>query len=138
MAEQTQQFVIVTPAGTPATSPLVSQLTLPEAQVDGIETEVPPGPAGLLYYQLTVSGAQVVPITAGTFFQQDDQHSFWPLSGYPTTGDWQLVSYNLGVYPHQVTVRFHLSFPEWAQQGPARRFTFRTTEPVLPPSAVLL
>jgi hypothetical protein len=109
MADEVHQFLCTIPAGTPKSSLYVTKMPLNLYSVDQIDVEVPPGPSGQMGFYLALSGQQWIPWEAGTFIVWNGQSDSWPLTNQPTSAGWELHGYNLGAYPHSVTVRFHLS-----------------------------
>ncbi len=105
-SELVYEFQPTTPSGTPSSSPHVENLTLPNYEVQLIQWVVPPGPQGLLGWQLWYSGAIVVPQNGG-WIVTDNERNTWELDGLPTAGDWQFHGYNTDdTYDHTVYLRF--------------------------------
>lgn len=111
MAAEVHQFSATIPAGTPKSSLAVVNLPLTYYDVESIDLEVPPGPAGLMGFYLALSGQQWLPFEAGQFLIWDDRFASWALTEQPTSYGWELHGYNTDVYDHTVTVRFHLNVP---------------------------
>lgn len=108
MAVQVFHFPIVVATGSTPGSPQVTQMTMPDRVVSWIEVDVPPGPKGSVGFYIASSHSQVVPFTASPplYRVADDRQFHWDLTGQATTGDWQLVAYNLGNFPHTLRVDF--------------------------------
>jgi hypothetical protein len=70
---------------------------------------MPRGSAGLVGWQLTSSGAQVIPANPGSFLVDDGRDGFWQLDSLHTSGDWNVTGYNTGNYPHTVYLEFLVS-----------------------------
>ena len=111
MAAEFQQFTVTIPAGTPATALYVAKLPMTLWTLEGVDLEVPPGPAGLMGFYLALSGEQWIPRGAGQFLIWDDVQASWRLDDQPTSYGWELHGYNLDAYDHSVVVRFHVSSP---------------------------
>lgn len=109
MASQVRQFTITIPAGTTQVVPFVAALDLDYVEIESIDLEVPPGPGGLMAFYLARSGQQVIPYDVGEWLRWDDVQKTWHLTDQPTGSGWEVVGYNTDVYPHDVTVRFHVS-----------------------------
>lgn len=111
MAQEIREFAVTTPAGTAKATPLVTNISFPERIVTAITYRVPPGPSGLMGWALTSSGAPVIPIQRGIYMVTDNQADTWELEGYLDSGNWQVTSYNTGIYPHTVFLTFQLDLP---------------------------
>lgn len=110
MAAEVHQFTCVIPANTPKTAPVTFAIGLPNYDVESIDLDVPPGPAGLMGFQIAVSGQQWLPWEAGQFIVWDDRHVSWSLVDQPNLGAWEVIGYNTdAVYSHEVVVRLHVN-----------------------------
>lgn len=108
MAAEIRQFTAVIPAGTPQAAPVRVPMTFPPRIVRQVEIRVPPGPSGLVGFALQNSGLTVIPYASDAFIVTAADAINWPLDGYITSGDWQLLGYNTGANDHAVYVRFLL------------------------------
>lgn len=111
MAQEIREFAITVPAGTLKTAPLTTPIVFPERIVTDISWRVPPGPSGLMGWQLTSAGTPVIPIQQGTYMITDNQADSWPLAGYLDSGNWAVTAYNTGIYPHTLYLTFLLDLP---------------------------
>lgn len=107
MADIIHQFQATIPPGTTKASPFSVKIPLPSEVVQLIDLDVPPGPAGLMGFYLAVSGQQMIPFEMGEWLVWDDREKSWPVENFPTSATWSIVGYNLGVFAHTITVRFH-------------------------------
>lgn len=105
MADRIELFEVTVPAATLQAAPTTTALTFQDGAVSAIEVVVPPGPSGLLGFQIWFSGQRVIPFRNNTFFKTDNEIIKWPIQGFPTTGRWQFVAYNIDVYAHTLQVR---------------------------------
>ena len=137
VAEQVQQFVATIPAGTAQATPHTVPLVLDNWDIESIDLEVPPGPAGTMGFRLENNGVPWLPRTPGTFLVWDDhQQTAYP-TNYPTASGWAIVGYNVGAYDHAVTVRFHVNPPGVAAPAaPAVALTFVASD--VPPLPVVV
>lgn len=103
------EFQVIIPAGTPKTALHVEQMAMPPRVVDRVEIHVPPGPNGVMGFQIGSSGQQIIPVNQGAFLVASDDSWSWDLDGMITSGAWQLLGYNTGIYDHAVFVRFLVS-----------------------------
>ncbi len=106
MASDVQAFDATVPAGTPQNAPAVISLAMPPRTVMTVEIRVPPGPRGVMGFQLASGGLQVIPATPGAFIVTDDEVITWQLANYLETGAWELIGYNTGAYDHTLHLRF--------------------------------
>jgi hypothetical protein len=105
MASQIFTFDAVIPANTPQSAPVTVQLTIPPRRVERIEAVVPAGFRGLVGFAFAMAGAPFLPANAGAWFVTDDEKLGWDVEDQPTSGAWQLLGYNTGVFSHVVHVR---------------------------------
>ncbi|SRR6266536_144277 len=108
-AAEIRAFACLIPAGTPQSAPVTVDMSMPARIVREIEVLVPPGPNGLMGFQIANSGIQIIPYNAGGFVLSNNETMRWPLVNYASSGSWQLIGYNTGIYDHTVYVRFLLS-----------------------------
>lgn len=106
MAIEVWRFAVTVLTGTGKAAPATFPLQMPDRAIDEIEIVVPPGPRGEVGFQLASGGIQIIPVTAGAFEVTDDEVIHWPLEDQITTGAWQMIAYNTGVFPHTLGVRF--------------------------------
>lgn len=111
MADQVFDFVVTVPAGTAIASPQTTKLTMPVRIIEEIEVVVPPGPSGLLGFQLGSAGEPIIPAKGGQWIISDDEKLRWPLERQIESGDWQCFAYNTGSFPHTLHIRFLASLP---------------------------
>lgn len=106
MADEVRAYQATFPAGTPITVPLTVNMGFPPRKVDTLEIVVPPGPAGLMGFRVTMGGTQVIPINVGTWLITDDDKISWPLDNMPNSGAWQVMGYNTDEYDHSIYLRW--------------------------------
>ena len=111
MAQEVHQFTATIPANTPTTALFTSTIPIQGYEIESIDLEVPPGPAGLMGFYLARSGQQWLPFEAGEFLVWDDRFDSWYLSDQPSGVGWEIVGYNLDTYDHSVVARFHVNSP---------------------------
>lgn len=111
MAVEVQSFQVTLVPGSSAAAPQVVDIGFPPREVERIEIIVPPGPRGVMGFQLAMSGKQVLPITAGAFVVTDDEKISWDLAGQNNSGAWQVIGYNTGAFSHTIEVRFLTDLP---------------------------
>jgi hypothetical protein len=108
MAQAIHQFSATIPANTAKNALATVTLAVPVQTIIQLDIEVPPGPGGLMGFYLAISGQQIIPFEAGEFIVWDDREREWGIQGYPTTGAWSVVGYNLDVAnSHTIGLRFH-------------------------------
>ena len=106
MAREVYRFAVAVPAGTAKTSPASIACPMPPRQVTRVEVKVPPGPHGLVGFQLASGGVPMIPLPAGAFVVTDDEELGWDLEGQIDSGAWQVLAYNTGSFDHTLEVRF--------------------------------
>jgi hypothetical protein len=109
MALKVLQFAVTIPPNTLPGAPATIPLALDNWDIESIDLEVPPGPAGLMGFAIFNNGVQWIPATAGQWLQWDDVQASWPFEDQPNASGWSVVGYNEGFFPHTVTVRFHVN-----------------------------
>jgi hypothetical protein len=114
-ASQIRSYQVTIPAGTAQDAPYTADITFPAYQVNALRWKVPPGPSGLMGWQLQVAGQPVIPRVAGSWIVADNESDTWTLTGYPDQGQWQLAGYNTDIYDHTVYLDFLLD-PVVSQQ----------------------
>jgi len=112
VSQEIWSFQVTIAAGTAITNPQRTSTTLPTRKVDELEIVVPPGPAGLMGFAVTMGGVNVIPIQSGTYVVTDDEKISWPLTNLPNTGAWQISGYNTGDFPHTIYLRWLVDIVE--------------------------
>lgn len=74
--------------------------------MDLIRWRVPRGASGMMGWQLSSSGAQVIPSNPGGYLIVDGESGVWQLDRLHNTGDWNVTAYNLGLYNHSIYLEF--------------------------------
>lgn len=118
MAQEIREFAVLVPHGTLQAAPLTVNISFPSRIVREISWRVPPGPSGMMGWQLTSAGTPVIPIQRNTYVVTDNQADRWQLEGYLDSGNWQVTAYNTGLYDHTVYLTFLLDLPGSATVPP--------------------
>lgn len=118
MAQEVREFAVLVPRGTPLSAPVTTNISFPSRIVRAVSWRVPPGPSGMMGWQLTSAGTPVIPIQRLTYVVTDNQADTWPLEGYLDSGNWQVTAYNTGLYDHTVYLTFLLDLPGSATVPP--------------------
>lgn len=111
MAREVRQFSVECLAGVPSTAPTITDLLMPARIVRQITVRVPPGPRGLMGFQIAAAGVALIPLEAGQWVVADDETLTWVVDGYINSGAWQAIMYNTGVWPHTISIRFEVDTP---------------------------
>lgn len=101
-------FAVTIPAGTPANAPLVTLTQMSPSVVDRIEWLFPAGCNGQVGIQF---GARAIPLLPGDktqFFTGSGSSAGFDLTDMHDTGDWSVIGYNTGAFPHTIQVTFRL------------------------------
>ena len=108
MSHEYRHFTVTVPAGTTIAAPQVTDLAMPPRVVARIDILVPPGPNGLVGFALAMADQPIIPYNAGEWIVSNDERITLPLDGFPDSGAWQLLAYNLGQYDHTLRFTFEL------------------------------
>lgn len=109
MAQYVLPFIATIPGGTPESAPVTVDLELDNWSIEQIDLEVPPGPAGLMGFQVYNNGVAWIPYGAGQWLVWDNTKESYYMTDQPNGSGWAIVGYNEGFYEHSVTVRFHVN-----------------------------
>lgn len=110
--DQIQHFSAIIPPNTPIATPVSVPMQLGIWAVEWIEIEIPDGPNGQVGFYLASSGQQLIPFRIGNvpnWLITNDTLRHWDMTNLPNSGDWSLVGYNLGNFPHNIQVTFGLA-----------------------------
>jgi hypothetical protein len=106
VANRIAVFDVTCPAGTTKTAAQVTSIPWTDGVVTRIEVSIPPGPSGLVGFQILYGPQQIIPDNAGAFIVADDVHLGWGVEGFPTGSAWRVKIYNTGKYDHTLEFRF--------------------------------
>jgi hypothetical protein len=132
MATRVLPFTVTIPPGTTPTAPATIPIALDTWIVERFDLEVPPGPSGLMGFQLYNNGVAWIPYGAKNWIVWDDNTESYYLNDQPVAGGWSVVGYNEGFYPHSVTIRAHVTSAVTAPTpaaAPASQLTFVSDVP---------
>lgn len=138
MAYRILPFVATIPAGTPETGPVTVDLDLDNWVTEALDLEVPPGPTGLMGFQVYNNGVAWIPYGTGEWLVWDDVKERYQLSAQPDASGWQVVGYNTGTYDHAVILRFHVNPVVNAQTVPMVPTVTIVNPPPTPAPALVL
>jgi hypothetical protein len=110
MAERIEIKSITTPIGTLAAAPLVTALNWRQGYPVRIEIRFPPGPSGLVGFQLAHSGEVIIPKDKTEFLITDNEIVIWPLDNFPYNAVYTARTFNTDVYSH--TIQLRMAFNE--------------------------
>lgn len=110
MATRVLPFAVTIPANTPQANPFTEAIQLDGWEIERIDLDVPPGPAGLMGFQIYNNGVPWIPYGGGEWIIWDDAKDSYYLEEQPTGTGWAVVGYNTDVqYTHTVYLRFHVN-----------------------------
>ena len=109
MATEVRSFAVTIPANTAQAAPVTVDTSFPPMEVQAVRWKVPPGPSGLMGWQLTVGGHQVIPLNLGAWIVADDDGDTWQIESLPDSGAWSVTGYNTDIYDHAVYLDFLLA-----------------------------
>lgn len=127
MATRVLSFTATIPAGTPVAAPVTIPLSLDNWEIERIDLEVPPGPSGLMGFQLYNNGVAWIPYGTGKWLIWNDVKDSYYMTDQPSASGWAVVGYNTGAWPHTVTVRFHVNPVTAAPAAPSAASVTITT-----------
>lgn len=105
-ADEIYSFAVTIPAATAKASPLVTSVAIPPRDVNQVNITIPPGPSGLVGFQIGMVGVPVIPRNAGGFIVADGRIIEWPVKELADSGAWQVIGYNTDIYDHTIYVEF--------------------------------
>lgn len=118
MAERVEVKAATFAAGTLASAPSTVALSWLPGVVRRVEIVVPPGPSGVMGFQILHSAQRIIPFGDDIWIVTDDEPLGWDLSGYPTGDAWAIRGYNTGLFDHTVYMRWFLDeIPSQPQSG---------------------
>lgn len=109
MAQRVIPLTCTIPAKTPIATPVHFPLVFPSADVERIDTRIPPGPSGLMGFAVNYGGSNYLPDPPGTWIIANNDYIQWPLTDAPNGGNWDVSGYNLDVIDHTVYLFFHVN-----------------------------
>lgn len=111
MPAEVRHFAVTVPRQTALATPQTTALTMPARTVRKIRVRIPPGPNGLVGFQIAMAGVTVIPVNTGEFIIATDEVIEWDVSNLPNSGAWQLRAYNTGQLAHTLYIMFSLDMP---------------------------
>lgn len=109
MAQRVEIVDVTVPLGTAKATPATFPLTWREGYIEFVEVKVPPGPSGLVGFQVLHSGARIIPKGANTFLVTDNETIRWDLEHFPSGASWSIRAYNTGAFDHTLQFRFGIN-----------------------------
>lgn len=99
-------FDITIPAGTPIATPIVTPTQFGDNEVERIEWLFPDGCNGVVGIQIGARTVPIIPANRGQFLVRSGDSHGYDLTEQHQTGDWSVIGYNTGSFPHTVHVYF--------------------------------
>lgn len=96
------------PARTAIATPLQTNISFPNGDVERVDIYIPAGHAGLTGFQLANAHQPVIPFDTGEYIIGENERLSYPLEGYGDSGSWQMFAYNLDQFNHTFYVTFLL------------------------------
>lgn len=118
MADRIEPFQVVVSAGTTQAAPQVTPLLFEDGIVTKLTITVPPGPSGLVGFQIRHKGSQIIPYTGNRFIVADSRVIEWDLSAFPIASGWQVAAYNLDIFNHTLYFEFLIDELPAAEAAP--------------------
>lgn len=117
---------VTIPAGTAQGAFVPVTLTLPDIYVEAIHWRVPPGPSGLMGFQITSAGSVIIPWTGNALFiVADDEHDDVAVGDEVSASQLQVNGYNSDTFPHTVylSVKYKTMAQYLAEHAPPDQLT---------------
>lgn len=115
MSIEVYSFTALCPTLThPQTNPVVISMRMPTRVVNQIEVRIPPGPNGEMGFAIAYANQAIIPYNPGEWVVTSDEVITWQLTGYPTSGAWQVKMYNTGNFDHAIQIRFYVDLVDAA------------------------
>jgi hypothetical protein len=108
MPHQYRTFSITVPAQTLQATPQTFDISFGTFEVRNVNVRVPPGPLGTVGFRIASSRVQWIPWNTGAWLVFDDESRDFPADGWPNSGDWQIVAYNVGLFSHTLEFTWEL------------------------------
>lgn len=107
-------FQVTIPPGTPQATPLVTPTVFAPNVVERIQWRFPNGCNGAVGIQIGSRNVPVIPGAKTQFFVQSGDTAGFDLEDMPDGGDWSVIGFNTGSFPHTILVTFkvHRKEPE--------------------------
>lgn len=99
-------FDVTIPAGTPKATPLVTLTQVQDCIVERIEWTFPPGCQGNVGIQFGARSVAIIPRPSTTFITRSGNSGGYRVDGMHDTGDWSVIGYNTGSFPHTIQVTY--------------------------------
>jgi hypothetical protein len=102
-------FSVTIPANTPKAAPVVVPTVFEPNIVNRVEWLFPQGCAGMVGIQIGARSVPVIPSNRALFLTRTGDSSGFDTEDMHDSGDWSVIGYNTGLFPHtiQVTFRAH-------------------------------
>lgn len=101
-------FDVTIPAGTLKANPLVTLTQFEANVVERIDWLFPDGCQGTVGIQIGARATPVIPDQPGQFIVRSGDSAGYDLADMHTTGDWSVIGYNTGVFPHTIRVTYRV------------------------------
>lgn len=101
-------FDVTIPAGTLKTAPLVTVTRFEPNVVERIEWLFPAGCQGLVGIQIGARAIPVIPDDPAQFMIRTGDSSGFNVDELHVTGDWSVIGYNTGAFPHTIHITYHV------------------------------
>jgi hypothetical protein len=119
MAREIYAFSVSVAPGSTQNAPQRTNLSMPFRRIEAVEIVVPDGLRGQVGFALGAAGVAMIPVNSGQWIVTNDEKIHWPLEDQITSGAWQLIAYNLGVFTHILQIRFLVQLTQPAAALPS-------------------
>lgn len=111
-SQEVRAFEVTCPPNTAADNPQITDLNMPVRTALSIRVRIPSGPLSSMGFQLAMANTPIIPFNDDTFVIADDETFEWDNQGWPNSGAWQAIMYNVGQYPHTIYIYFTVELPD--------------------------
>lgn len=99
-------FDVIIPANTAKAAPTVTLTQFEPNEVERIEWLFPDGCVGMVGIQVGARSVPILPHSKNQWLTRSGDSAGIDLEDMHKTGDWSVIGYNTGAYPHTVHVTF--------------------------------
>lgn len=109
---------VTIPAGTPVATPTETGTSFPPGLVESIHWRFPGGCNGQVGIKFASSHVPIFPASITEWLVSSGDASGYDVDDFPDSGDFSLLGYNLGAFPHTIQLRYRVRRREPPDQIP--------------------
>lgn len=112
MFTQVRHVDVTIPAGTPKATPQVTSFQFGVVIMERIDWLFPHGCNGLVGIQIGARSVPIIPYDRTQFITRSGDSAGVDLADMHNTGDWSVIGYNTGSFPHTIHLTLRMHAPE--------------------------